>query len=52
MQHAPVYTVGKRGSNKDFLTAPEQLRAEGAEIHTSDRGGEVTFHGPGQASHL
>ncbi|KAK9825202.1 hypothetical protein WJX81_008281 [Elliptochloris bilobata] len=48
LQHAPVYTLGKRGSSKDFRTAPEQLQAQGAEVHLSDRGGEVTYHGPGQ----
>ena len=48
-QHAPVYTLGKRGSSSDFHTAPEQLRLQGAEVHTADRGGEVTYHGPGQA---
>ncbi len=51
-QHAPVYTLGKRGSSKDFRTAPEALQAAGAEVHSSDRGGEVTYHGPGQASAL
>jgi hypothetical protein len=51
-QHAPVYTLGKRGSSKDFRTAPEALQAAGAEVHRSERGGEVTYHGPGQASAL
>ena len=44
-----MYTLGKRGSSGDFHTTPEQLRLQGAEVHTADRGGEVTYHGPGQA---
>uniref|UniRef100_A0A1D2A604 lipoyl(octanoyl) transferase n=1 Tax=Auxenochlorella protothecoides TaxID=3075 RepID=A0A1D2A604_AUXPR len=48
VQHAPVYTIGKRGSSRDFRSTPDQIRDLGAIIHSSPRGGEVTFHGPGQ----
>lgn len=47
-QHAPTYTVGKRGSASDFLIPPEALAARGAETVTIPRGGETTWHGPGQ----
>lgn len=47
-QHSPVYTIGKRGSSRDFRSTPDQIRDLGAIIHSSPRGGEVTFHGPGQ----
>ena len=43
-----MYTIGKRGSDDDFHVGQAQLRAAGAEVHTVPRGGETTFHGPGQ----
>uniref|UniRef100_A0A383WCR3 lipoyl(octanoyl) transferase n=1 Tax=Tetradesmus obliquus TaxID=3088 RepID=A0A383WCR3_TETOB len=48
LQHAPVFTVGKRGSAQDFHTDPEELRRTGFEIYSVPRGGETTYHGPGQ----
>lgn len=48
MQHAPVYTLGKRGRGADVLASPEELQRLGAQVHQSPRGGEATFHGPGQ----
>lgn len=48
LQHSPVYTLGKRGQDKDFLITEEDLRQKGAEIFRVSRGGETTFHGPGQ----
>ncbi|KAF6252536.1 lipoyl transferase [Scenedesmus sp. NREL 46B-D3] len=48
LQHAPVFTIGKRGSTQDFHTNPEELRRTGFEVHTVPRGGETTYHGPGQ----
>ena len=44
----PVITLGRRGRREDILASPEQLSAAGVEIHQSTRGGEVTYHGPGQ----
>jgi lipoyl(octanoyl) transferase len=47
-EHLPVYTFG-RHANKENLTADANwLRAKGAEIHQIERGGDITFHGPGQ----
>jgi lipoyl(octanoyl) transferase len=43
-----VYTVGKRCTTHNLIAGPEALRALGAELHVTQRGGDVTFHGPGQ----
>lgn len=48
VQHTPVYTMGKRGSPKDFRADMEELTEAGVEICTVPRGGETTYHGPGQ----
>ena len=48
LEHDPVYTIGRRGS-LDHLTAPAaELRALGAAAYRVDRGGDITYHGPGQ----
>ena len=49
LQHPPTYTIGKRGSlEADFKVPPVVIVERGAEIHHIPRGGETTFHGPGQ----
>ena len=48
LQHTPVYTLGMRGRTASVLTSDAVLAAMGAEVVQSDRGGDVTFHGPGQ----
>ena len=48
LEHAPVYTFGRRPRHEHLLIDPESLRASGAEVIESDRGGDVTYHGPGQ----
>lgn len=48
LEHTPVYTLGARGHDENVLLSAEALRARGADIVRSDRGGDVTFHGPGQ----
>jgi lipoyl(octanoyl) transferase len=48
LEHPHVYTIGKRGSDGDVLADPSWLTAQGAEVVRSDRGGQVTYHGPGQ----
>ncbi|KAG2444287.1 hypothetical protein HXX76_001044 [Chlamydomonas incerta] len=47
-QHYPVYTLGKRGRPEDFKKPREELEAAGVEVCVVPRGGEVTYHGPGQ----
>jgi lipoyl(octanoyl) transferase len=48
LEHPPVYTAGKRWDPSHVVWAEEAMRAAGAEFHLVDRGGSVTFHGPGQ----
>lgn len=48
LQHPPVYTIGKRGSSQDFRVDKDRLAATGAQVFTVPRGGQTTFHGPGQ----
>ena len=48
LQHPHVYTLGRRGKTADVLESEETLACLGVEVHSTDRGGEVTYHGPGQ----
>ena len=47
-QHKHVYTIGKRPNERNILADEDDLRACGAEVHKTRRGGDVTYHGPGQ----
>lgn len=47
-EHEPVYTVGKGGDENHVLAGEEELLRTGAEMFRIDRGGDVTYHGPGQ----
>jgi lipoyl(octanoyl) transferase len=47
-EHNPVITIGKTGSIKNLLTEPAHLKSIGIKIVEIDRGGDITFHGPGQ----
>lgn len=44
----PVITLGRRGGQQDVLASPEALAADGVEVHRVSRGGQATYHGPGQ----
>jgi lipoyl(octanoyl) transferase len=48
LEHAPVFTAGRRARPDELLWSPDELAARGAEVHRIDRGGAFTFHGPGQ----
>ena len=48
LEHDPVYTIGRGGDLANMLATPERLTELGAELVRIDRGGDVTFHGPGQ----
>ncbi|TYT75557.1 lipoyl(octanoyl) transferase LipB [Desulfobotulus mexicanus] len=48
LEHHPVFTLGKRGGESFFRLSSEEIRARGAAIVRTDRGGLVTYHGPGQ----
>lgn len=48
LEHDPVYTIGRSGSAANLLAGPDELRALGAAVYRVDRGGDITYHGPGQ----
>jgi len=48
LQHNPVLTIGKKGADKNILVSKTYLNKKGIQVHNSDRGGDVTFHSPGQ----
>jgi lipoyl(octanoyl) transferase len=48
LEHFPVYTIGRGGDAGNMLATPERLRQLGTELIRIDRGGDITFHGPGQ----
>lgn len=47
-EHPPVYTLGRSGKEYNMLLSPEQLHKIGVELYHIDRGGDITYHGPGQ----
>ncbi|KAG8370890.1 hypothetical protein BUALT_Bualt13G0030500 [Buddleja alternifolia] len=49
LQHPPTYTLGKRRTDHNVLVSEAELKSMGAELHYTQRGGDVTFHGPHQA---
>lgn len=48
LEHDEVFTLGRRGSEADILMEPALLKARGVSVEHADRGGLVTYHGPGQ----
>jgi len=48
LEHPHVYTLGRNASAADVLASAAWLRQRGIEVEESDRGGQVTYHGPGQ----
>jgi len=49
LQHPPTYTLGKRRTDHNLLLPEQDLKNIGAELHYTERGGDITFHGPHQA---
>ena len=48
VEHPHVITMGRNGRDGNLLASPEVLSRSGIEFHRTDRGGDVTYHGPGQ----
>jgi lipoic acid synthetase len=48
LEHPPVFTIGRNGDADNLLASQQAVAAKGAEVFRVDRGGDITFHGPGQ----
>ena len=47
-EHERVYTIGKSGDDNHLLASEQELSKDGTEVFHIDRGGDITYHGPGQ----
>ena len=48
VEHTPVFTIGRNGGRENILVSSIKLEKEGINVHETDRGGDITYHGPGQ----
>jgi len=48
LEHPHTYTFGRRGKEQNLLWSPAELEQHGVAVYWVDRGGDVTYHGPGQ----
>jgi lipoyl(octanoyl) transferase len=48
VEHPHVITLGRNGNTQNLLAGEDVLRRTGIDFHASDRGGDITYHGPGQ----
>src|SRR5262249_4786096 len=47
-EHPHVITLGRNGKRENLLASERVLQQKGVDLHTTDRGGDITYHGPGQ----
>jgi lipoyl(octanoyl) transferase len=47
-EHNPVYTIGKSGNISNLLLNDDEMKTQGIEFYKINRGGDITYHGPGQ----
>jgi lipoyl(octanoyl) transferase len=47
-EHPHVITLGRNGRRENLLASEQELRQQGVEFHATNRGGDITYHGPGQ----
>jgi len=50
LEHPSVYTIGRHGTRADLFLSDEQVALMGASVYSVDRGGQMTWHGPGQTT--
>jgi lipoyl(octanoyl) transferase len=48
LEHPHIYTLGRNATREHLLVSREQLNRLGAKVYETDRGGDITYHGPGQ----
>ena len=48
LQHPHTYTLGRSAHREHLLLSAQEIRARGIAVHECDRGGDITYHGPGQ----
>jgi len=48
LEHAPVFTLGKRGGRENLTVSADFLKSRGVSVFKTERGGNITYHGPGQ----
>lgn len=48
LEHDPVFTIGRNGSTENILVSQDELVKEGIQVYEVNRGGDITYHGPGQ----
>jgi lipoate-protein ligase B len=48
LEHPPTITLGRSGSLENLLVSEDRLKSQGIDLRHADRGGDITFHGPGQ----
>jgi lipoate-protein ligase B len=48
LEHPPVFTVTRESTRRNLLVSPQALEEKGIAVHQTNRGGDITYHGPGQ----